>query len=74
MQVAKIEKNYREIIMTNAILKLSTPFLFSKNKNRVLLMFKKEYQHYTIEKFLLQTNLIIPQLHIRRDPIRSQTP
>jgi len=61
MQVAKVNSNYKEIIMTNAISKLSTPSLFSKNKNRVLLMLKKEYQHYTIEKVLLQTNVIIPQ-------------
>jgi len=74
MKVAKTEKNYREIIMTNAISKLLMLSLCSKNKNRVLLMLAKEYQHYTIEKFLLQSNIIIPHLHIQKDPIRSQTP
>jgi hypothetical protein len=67
MKVDKAESDYREIIITNAISKLSTPSLFSKNKSRVLLMFKKEYQHYTIEKFLLQTNIITTQIYIKRD-------
>lgn len=57
MIVVKGETDYRQIIITNAISKLSITTLLSKNKNRGKIVLKKKQYQYVVDNNSLQKQL-----------------